>query len=357
MRKFLQFLSLLLHDERGEVDLPTGSPAAVADPAPVASVDPAPAADPAAPVSIDVPTPDPNDPLAALQAAMDAGLGVDDPAPDPNAVVDPNAAAIPEQFQQALQISEFVKSPETVQQAVRAADEVWKVATGAIPARTMLEGFKNSNPQQYEAIVADLKDYLGASANPAAANPLAELQTANPAAFKQIADFYKAQTGKDLGGSQDPNQARLDALEARYAKDEQDRQTAQFQQQQQVAHTKGVEFITSKLKGTFAEGQEAFMLPLIAQKLGDPNAAMQEILSGKTGSLEKALAAVKKELAPVIKAFNANLVKQHNALKNTTPATKNAPAGAPKGVPAEMAAKPGETAAEQIDRLVKAGKL
>lgn len=331
------------------------TPVATETPSSTATVTETPAASTEVPTATT--TPDQNDPLAALQAAMDAGLGVDDPAVDPNAVVDPNAAAIPEQFQQALQISEFVKSPETVQQAVRAADEVWKVATGAIPARTMLEGFKSTNPQQYEAIVADLKDYLGASANPAAANPLAELQTANPAAFKQIADFYRAQTGKDLGGAQDPNQARLDALEARYAKDEQDRQTAQFQQQQQVAHTKGVEFITSKLKGTFAEGQEAFMLPLIAQKLGDPNAAMQEILSGKTGSLEKALAAVKKDLAPVIKAFNANLVKQHNALKNTTPATKNAPAGAPKGVPAEMAAKPGETASEQVARLLKEGKL
>jgi hypothetical protein len=324
--KLHNFLLRLLLEESGEVAV-TPEPVAAADPAPVSS-DPAPASDPAAATVDPVPaTPDPNDPFAALQAAMDAGLGADEPAPDPNAppAVPP---AIPAEFSKVLEISPYVKTPESLQQAVSAATEVWDVTNGKVPVSQLLEGMRQGNPDGYQKVVNDFAHYL-----------------------EQV-------TGRKLtdqpAAPPDPNQARLDALEAKYAEQEQERHNAALQQQIQTADKKGAEFITSKLKGTFAEGQEAFIMPLIAAQIGDRSKAMQEILAGNTKTLETALKSVTKSMAPVIKAFNANLIKQHKALAGAVPAGKNNPAKAPAG---DFAPKPGESASEQVARLLKEGKL
>lgn len=304
---------------------------------------------------------DPNDPFAALQSAMDAALPKDD-AVDPNAQPpDGQNAAIPEQFQQALEISPFVTSPESVQQAVRAADEVWQVATGQIPARQMLEGFKNTNPEQFQAIVADLKDYLGVTG--AQPSPLAELQQANPAAFKQIADFYKATTGKDLGGAPDPNQARLDAIEQRFRQDEENRQTAIINQQVDFARSKASEFIANATKNTFADGlTDRFVAPgtgLLWQKAQQMNIApdrlTQELLQGNTATLDKLFKAVQKDEIAILKQYNANLIKAHRTLANGVPASKG---GAVKAQSANgiSSRKDGESDIDYATRLWKEGQ-
>ena len=119
----------------------------------------------------------------------------------------------------------------------------------------MLEGFKAQNPAQFPNIVNDLKDYLGVQGTQSnQPSPLDAFKQSNPAEFKQIEDFYKQVTGKDLSGAVDPNQARLTALEQRYAQEQEARQTAVINQQIDSARTKANEFVAGALKNTFADG-------------------------------------------------------------------------------------------------------
>ena len=293
---------------------------------------------------------DPNDPMVALQAAMDAQLGTDTPA-DPNAAPpEGTTPEIPEAFQQALTISEFVTTPESVQQAVRAADEVWQVATGKLPARAMLEGFKNSNPQQYQAIVNDLKDYLGVQAPQN--GPLDALKTANPQAYEQLSQWYQQVMGKALDGPPDPREARLADIEKRFAAEEEARQTAVWNQQVESARSKAVEFIQSKTKGTAFEGLDSTLLALAGNKVGIPQEQMvQALLSGKTDKLEAAYKAVTAELSGLVKKINANMIKQHRTLANGVPAVKGANGVKPTGD--AMKPLPGETTAQSVARILK----
>jgi len=293
---------------------------------------------------------DPNDPMVALQAAMDAQLGTDTPA-DPNAAPpEGTTPEIPEAFQQALTISEFVTTPESVQQAVRAADEVWQVATGKLPARAMLEGFKNSNPQQYQAIVNDLKDYLGVQAPQN--GPLDALKTANPQAYEQLSQWYQQVMGKALDGPPDPREARLADIEKRFAAEEEARQTAVWNQQVESARSKAVEFIQAKTKGTAFEGLDSTLLALAGNKVGIPQEQMvQALLSGKTDKLEAAYKAVTAELSGLVKKINANMIKQHRTLANGVPAVKGANGVKPTGD--AMKPLPGETTAQSVARILK----
>lgn len=304
----------------GEAPPVSADPVPSADPTPV-STDPAPAVDP-------TPT-DPNDPMSALEAAMAAELS-EDPAPvDPAAPVDP--VAVPDAFRQALSISEFVKGPEHVEQAVRAADEVWRVATGQIPARTMLEGFKETNPQQYQAILQDLTGYI-----------------------EQV-------TGKSFGAAPetppDPRDARLSAIEQRFQQEEQQRQTAQFNQQITRAREVGMNFLTEKAKGTFVEGQEQYIWNQIGAKADvTPEQMTQMLLTGKTEKLEAAFKAVQKDEATRLKAYNANLIKKHRTLGGAVPAVKGAPQGNRNASSEYDAYLPGETSVQYATRQFNKGK-
>jgi hypothetical protein len=357
MNRWLNFLSRLLTEERGEVDL-TPAPAPAADPAPPGdpipvSGDPAPASDPAAP-----PASDPNDPLSALEEAMKAQLGSDLAPTDPNAPPVSDPGAIPEQFQAALEISPFVSTPEAIPQAIRAADEVWKVAAGQIPARQLLEGFKAGNPQGFEKIAADLREYLGVTAQPQA-SPLDELKTANPDAYKQLATWFEQTTGKPLDGPADPRDARLTQMEQRIAQEDKARADATWNEQVTSARTKALDVIGKSAKGTFAEGDEAYFLQQCAAKIQIPQEqVVQMILAGNTKPLEKAYKEVFKEEAERVKRFSDRIVKQYRTLKNAVPAGKNNPAGSPQSAKdARLAPLPNESASDHAARLIKLGLL
>ena len=327
--------------------VPTGATvAAPAPPSTPASTDPTPASTPADPaVSTEPVASDPNDPMAALEDAM-KGAFPDEP------TADPTQPAIPEQFQQALSVSEFVKDAETLPRAVAAADEVWKVATGQLPARVILEGFKTANPAQFQAIVNDLTDYLGISGAPQA-SPLAELQQANPEAYQKIAQFYQATTGKALDGSADPREARLSALEQQIAAENDRRSTEQWNQQVTSARSKATEFIASKTKGTFAEGHDAYLLAQCAQKVNIPEQEMVNLLlSGRTEKLEAAYKAVVKEEIDRLKAYNKNLVASYRKQRNSVPAPGTGGKPVKGDATAEaLKALPGENAVQHATRL------
>ena len=284
-----------------------GGGAAVVDAAPAVDSTPtdlgAPAVADAAPV-VDAAPVDPNDPMTALEAAMKLEFPDAEPvAADPNAPPAQDASEVPEAYKGLMEISPFVQSPENLQQAVRAADEIWKVASGQAPASSLLEGIR-PNTQVFNAAVNDLIPYL-----------------------EQV-------TGRKFTDQPstppDPNQARLDAIEQRFAQEEQTRQTQQWNQQVTSARTKAVEFIDSKAKGTAFEGMTDTLLNLAGAKAGIPQEKMVEaLLSGKTDKLEAAYKAATAELSGLVKQINANLIKKQRALANAVPGVNRG--GAPQG--------------------------
>lgn len=288
-------------------------------------------------------TSDSSDPMAALQAAMDSEFPADAPATEPEG----NQAAPAAEFAPLLGISGFVREPQHVESAIRAADEVWKVASGQLPARALLEGLKSANPQQAEAIAADLREYLGVPAQ--SVNPLDALKQSNPQVYAAIADYYQKQTGKSLDAAADPRDARLAQIEQQFAQQEQQRQQEAWQGQVRAADEAAHAFLDEKLKGTFLEGSNDHLIGLMAQKLGkNLNQSMQEVLQGNTKSLEKVLREVQKEETARLKKYNENLIKKHRALANGVPAVKGAPV---KSEPGSPAYKEGETAIQYATRL------
>lgn len=264
---------------------------------------------------------------------MDAQLGKDEPAA-PGSPGEP--VAIPEAFQQALSISPFVQTPEHLQQAVAAADEVWKVASGQMPASQMLEGFKANNPQAYQSIVNDLVPHLFTS--PEAGSVIRQLLAAN--------GFVKSDQPPD------PVQQLRSEVEARYAADEQVRQTQQWNEQVTAARGKAMEFLSASAKGTAFEGIEDTIMRMSADKVGVPAQEMvRMLLEGKTGPLEKAFKEVKTELGGLVKRINANMIKQHRALAGGVPAVKGS--SRVRTAPDEMKALPGETTAQTVKRLLQ----
>ena len=302
-----------------------GDPAAGVDPNAAAAV-----ADPAAAVTdpnaaAAEPTIDPNDPLAALTADIDK-LAAED-AVDPNAP-DPQAAQpVPAEFEAALTISPFVRDAATVQQAVRAADEVWKVATGELPARTLIEGIKDANPAQYRAIIEDLIPYI------------------------------EGVTGTKFGGKAgdpvDPVAQLRAEIEQGKQQEQQQREQAVYQQQVGQASKVALGKVSEMLKGTFAEGNEAYFLAQCASRVNMPEQQMvRELLAGNTKPLEAALKAVRRDEVTRLKAYNENLIKSRRALAGSVPGTKNTPVTT--AAPAS-AKRPDESVTAYATRLWKEG--
>lgn len=305
----------------------TDTPAAPVDAAPV---DTAPVAPPVADgAPVDTAPVDADPALLALEEAMKAGLPADDPADVP--AVTPEAAVAP-QFEGLLKVSPFVTAPEHVEAAVRAADEVWKVATGQLPARNLLEGMRGSNPEGYNAVIQDLTGYI------------------------------EAVTDKKFGGAPDtppdPVQARLAEIERGIQQDKETRQQAIYAQQMTRANGIAMEAVTKAAKGTAFEGSEAYLLQQCASKVGIPEKDMvQALIEGKTETLTKALKAVQKEETVRLKKYNENLIRNYRTLKNAVPATPGAPA---IGKPATGQAppyKPGETATQYATRVWNSGQF
>lgn len=330
--------------------------------APETQVDAAPAAAEVTPAATETPAATPETPQDDLFGALDSLLPKDDAPAAPEGTPEGTPEAqIPEQFQQMLGISDFVKTPEHVQSAIQAADEVWKVATGQLPARTMLEGFRQANPAQFQAISADIADYLQAQGLiQAPQNPLEGLKATHPQVYNAVAQFVQQQTGKALEAAPDPYHQRISDLEQTIAAEREEKEVAAYNAQVDAARSKASEWLGNTIKGTFAEGltdryiapngllwQKAQQMQIPAEKV------MGELLSGKTETVEKLWKAVEKDEAAIIRKFNANLVKQHNALKNGVPATKGAPVKKASSDSEFPPQNPGESTVDYGVRLMR----
>jgi hypothetical protein len=251
------------------------------------------------------------------------------------AVADPNAAAVvPEPMAKAMSASEYIKEPAHLEIAVRAADEVWNVAAGKVPAHTMLEGIRSRDPQQFEKIV-----------------------------HESLIPYIEHLTGKKLGGGDaapDPvaeMQAKIRELEQRPALEAQRRQQEQQQNHAESVSRTAVEGFIKTGSGIFDGATDDALNALAMQlpKLGiQPAAMMQEVLSGKTTLLETAYKAAEKSEMLRVKAMTQRLVARSKALRGAVPASKGAPAGSAATAVDEP---PMGASREQLAEWMRTGKI
>jgi len=228
-----------------------------------------------------------------------------DGAVDPNAA--PVATEVSDQFKEVLGISEYVKSPEHVSTAIRAAAEVWDVAAGKIPASQMLEGMRAGNPEGFERAVNDLIPYI------------------------------EKLTGQKFGAA-DPNAAPdpVAELRAEIAAQEQQRQL----ERQQQAYTQTVnqvmpifkKAIADTLGKQFGDGDEQYFIGRIAQIV--PEAKMVDALAkGDMKPLEAAMKQVKTEELTRFKRWSDHLIKQSKDFRKSVPAAKGGSQPSATGAP------------------------
>jgi hypothetical protein len=256
---------------------------------------------------------------------MKAGLPADEP--DTTPATPEQQQAAPE-FQQMLSISPFVKEPQHVEAAIRAADEVWKVASGQMPASQMLEAMRAANPQGFQSV------------------------------FQNLASYVEQVSGKKLGGepakTDDPVQQRLNAIESQFRQQEETRQNAIVQQQTDAARTVALDTVTKITKGSAFEGDETYLLARCAEKINVDQAEMVKMLNrGFTKPLESALKAVQKEETARLSRYNERLIKNYRTLKSAVPGVKGpTPSAAGTATPAY---KDGETATQFATRIWNSG--
>lgn len=293
---------------------PTGDPtsaetvadpaAAVADPAAdpaAAAVDPA--ADPAAAAAVVDPEqdafdklfPKDEDPAAAAAAA----------AVDPNAP----AAVVSEAMQKAFAVSEYVKDESQVENAIRAADEVFQVQLGKIPAHQMLEGFRARSPETFEKIVRE-----------------------------SLIPYIEHLTGQKLGGAAaaapDPMAAltaEVERLKGEPARLESARVANENRADADTKTRTHVESLIKSSNGIFDGATDDAINAMVRQlpKLGiDVNKLMADVRAGKTGDLDRAFKAADKEAMLAVKAQGTRLIARSKQVKAALPPGKGNPAPA-----------------------------
>lgn len=220
----------------------------------------------------------------------------DDGADQTQAVVDPNAVE-PDAFAKTLTISEFVKSPEHVEAAVRAADEVWKVTSGQAPATTLLEGMRQANPEGFEKIVTDLIPYI------------------------------EHLTGEKLGAG---DATTLDPV-AQLRAEIREQQLASQKQQQDFAYRESVakavpilrQTVTETLGKVFGPGNENYFMSQIAANSKLSEQEMVAALNrGDKAPLEAAIKAVKTAELKRFKSMSEHMAKQAKDFRKALPVAK-----------------------------------
>jgi hypothetical protein len=219
---------------------------------------------------------------------------------------------MPEEVTRALGISDYVKEPAHLENAVNAASQVWDVASGKAPASGLLEGMRASNPAGYEKMIRE-----------------------------DIIPYIEHITGQKLGGTgeqQAPDPVAQ--LQAKIAELERAPQVAAQQQAQAAQLSKATADTYAKLdelaKGTYYEGKGKTLGPELLKQFSamkvNPDAVMQEVLKGNTATIEKAFKNIQRERIEDAKAYNKWFIADARAKRNGLPASKGNPSGsaAPK---------------------------
>lgn len=221
---------------------------------------------------------------------------------DPNATV--IAPEIPKEFQEVLGISEFVKEPAQMAQAVRAADEIWGVEAGKIPAHQMLEGFRARNPEGFSKIVQEnLIPYI-----------------------EQITGKKLLDPGVAPASEKTPEQQRIDAIEQRFQDQHRVEQNRVIQQQVGQAHGILLQKADDAFKGTFLEGKAKDYLQQLAPHMGmSDEQATKAILAGNTAMIDKAVKSLVAHKEAEGRAYASWKIKESKTLRSALPAGKGNP--------------------------------
>ncbi len=255
---------------------------------------------PAAPdASLDVPQPD----VEPVAPNLEDLFKDPEPAPDdPNAPAE-TAPAVPQEYQQALGISEYVKDATQLAGAVTLADQVIKVQNGEAPITGLLENFRAQNSPAFEKMARE------------SLIPYVEQITG-----MKLMDPAKA------GDQKTPEQQRIDAIEQRFQQQQQEQQQAARSAQVGRASSILTERAGQALKGTFLEGKEVKYLAQLAPHMGmDDQQAVQALLAGRTDIVDKAVKSLLAEKEAEGRAWARHAIAESKKLKTGLPAGKGNP--------------------------------
>ncbi len=238
---------------------------------------------------------------------------------------------MPEEVSRLVQTSEYVKDAAQLENAVRAAEQLWDVSAGKVPAHSLLDGIRTTNPQQFETVMresiipyVEMVTGMKLGAQAAAADPVAEMR------------------------------AELEQLKQRPQIEAQQRQAQERVQRAESASRTAVEAFIKSGSGIFEGATDDALNALALQlpKLGiNPQAMMQQVLEGRTELLEKAYKSAEKAEMLRVKARTDRLIARAKALKSAVPASKG---NAAESIDSQEP-PPGATR-EQLVAYMKTGK-
>lgn len=219
-------------------------------------------------------------------------------------------AAIPDTFKESLEISDWVKDPADVAQAVRAADEIWKVSAGEAHVATLFEGLRSGNPERFNSIIPEAIQYIEQITGKKFGDEGAPETQVDPA-LKALQD--------EVRGMRTQEQARAQQAEQAYVQE----------QNNKISQTMSAR-VAEVAKGTFLES-DANLFQNVLQRLDaakvSPAKIAADVAKGDFTDIEKAYKAYARDTLNQVKAHSANVKAHYARLRNTSPAAAGSGAG------------------------------
>lgn len=203
---------------------------------------------------------------------------------------------------QYLTVSPYINSPETLQGAIADSHLLHDIINGQQPVGNMLEGLRQNNPQVFQNIVNGLAQYIQQQTGYAFVDPKSMPQPENA----------------------DPVQQRLQAIEQQFQS--QERQRTEQAQQYRASQAQRVllDHLTTSLKGSFLEGDEARALSLLGSKLGgNEDKIIAAIEKGDFKSIDAALKQVKRDETDLYNRYAKRIQAQRKATVDSLPKVDN----------------------------------
>lgn len=232
---------------------------------------------------------------------------------DENAPVEGEVKPTGEALKPFLEQSPYITNEAQLQGAIADSHLMWDIVNGQVPPGKLLEGLEGSNPQAWQGIVNGLAQYIQEKTG------------------FQFVDPKNAPQSTEV----DPVQARIDAIEGQFRKQEEAREQQVLTQRAVQSQGALMKHLESTLKGSFLEGEEASVLSQLGAKLGDPLKVIDAIEKGDFKAVEQALKAVKREEAERYNRYAQRVAKQRKAVASSTPGVDNL------GTPAKPRAQAG----------------
>lgn len=200
-----------------------------------------------------------------------------------------------------FEMSPYITNEGQLQGAVQDSHLLWDVINGQVPPGDILKNLESGNPQAWQSIVNGLAQYIQEKTG------------------FQFVDPKNAPQAENA----DPVQARIDAIEGQFRKQEEAREQQVLTQRAVQSQRALMTHLSGALKGSFLEGEEASVLSQLGAKLGDPVKVIDAIEKGDFKAVEQALKAVKREEAERYNRYAQRVAKQRKAVAGSTPGVDN----------------------------------